>query len=255
MRRTFNKRRKFSNRRAKRPFRRTRRFRLRRRTGRPSRKVFRGLGQPDELFITAAFVTERNIEYAANDSISYVSLKLNSLFESDPTQTTNYTTGISQYANFYSKAMVTASKISAMVSIKGNDGTITGSGVYGWTCLIPSINPAPNLIEDPVEQKYHKIQFYGKSESGKSIQKLKHYMTPKKLFGNPISTQPTQYSSNISPAQAGGAQQDPTQTAYWHLIFNNYDDLSTTVATIIGVVKIKITYFVKLYGRIPLSDD
>lgn len=225
-------------------------FRYRKRSTRPTRKVFKGTTVSDEIFAKVNLVSLHQVSINANQTQDVYTVKGNSLYQ--PSGATEYVLGVQQFAGFYQRVLVMACKLTATLLVG-----VDQADALGEIILLPSTEATPANIQEPAEQKYHKWTAYGNTTGSKSVVRMKHFMSAKKIFGKAISAADEGvYDQPIAPATVGGATADPSRLWYWHFIVNNLTGpLSTEGTTDLGILRIKVTYWVKYLKRRDIIEQ
>lgn len=165
----------------------------------------------------------------------------NSIFDPDATSGSNsQPTGADQWAAFYNRYYVAASKIKIR-AINASSTQIQNIMLY------PSLSDTyDHTNQYPLEYPYTKSVLLATAGSNNTAT-MGHYMTTQKIFGR----RGTEFESNYIGVLAATGGGDPVSDWYWHIVA-----LNQSGSNVIDVmVDIKLVYYVKVFNRIDLDQS
>lgn len=155
----------------------------------------------------------------------------NSAFDPDPNIGGTQPTGFDQYSAFYRFYYVAGSKITLEV-INVDDADCISFGIFPGT---NQLSTGDLSSMDPDNWPYSQEKTLGPLTSSFSRARFKAYMSTKKLYGYPAST-----NSNFIAAVSA----NPTNQWYWNLYAVNIAAQAAQMR-----MKYKVTYYVTFFGR------
>lgn len=214
-------------------------YRKRKRTNRPyTTKARTPSGVSDRMLMKMRYTTFFNITNVISDN-GYHIFRGNSIYDPDLTFVGHQPLGHDQWAAFYDKYRVHASKINIQVLSRSN--TTDNSNVI--VVIFPIIDPA-TYLPDPVqsiEQIYGRYRVLGTANATNGIF-MKNYMSTKKIYGE-TSLADDEFVSNFGS--------NPVSEWFWYVGLQNMQGFLTSDATFVC----KVTYFVELLSRKPLPQS
>lgn len=165
----------------------------------------------------------------------------NSIFDPDVTSGTNgQPTGADQWAAFYARYYVAGSKIKIKAINKE-------ASEVAQVMLWPSIQSTWDYAtQSPTEYPYTKSTILAAAGSNNTAH-MGHYMTTQKVYGR----RGTEYESNFIGNLAATGGTNPTNDWYWILASTNPQGNNE----IDMVVDVKLTYYVKMFNRIDITES
>lgn len=206
--------------------------------------VHRPLAAPDAAWVKLKY-TDNNINVfdLSVGSFDYRLFRGNSAYDPD-TAVRNYQCyGYAEYAAFYNKVRVHASKIK-MTVLK-----IAGAGVATLPvriCIMPvDLPPGAGVIPQIThagEAPYSKVKVIGDVSGNRSAITLSNYMSTVKFEGDKGALYDTTFASNV--------EQLPTNQWYWMCTAQALAGVPGSSLT----VQTEITYYCEFYSRKDLSS-
>lgn len=229
--------RRYRSRRSRRRIIRRRRFRGRKRGRKTMAKIIsRRMSPfivPDVAFVKLKYQTQ--VAFAAAGSVPQLhAFALNGMYDPDLTFTGHQPRGFDQYAAFYTKYEVRASRISMLI--------INNSTVAAKLAILPVSSSAsvPSDVDGMMEQPYCKWKLVNGNAS-QNVSRLTHFSTTKKITSRNIDS--VNYTASFTA--------NPAITHSWNILCEALDGVSTTDVQVIFVV----TYYARCYARKVLGQS
>jgi len=217
----------------------------------------RRMNLPDRMFIKMKYIDndQNALKILSGDAFGYRSMSGNNLYDPDLKSTGNYgVLGYADWANFYNKYRVHASKIS--VTFAQNIQTSVGNqtlGRYRCTVVPLDLSLNPKTLEyykgQPMQQ-YAKTKEISGAQGGYNQCTITSYMSVSKFEG---SMAPKYDISFAATTHGTSSDQSPSNQFYWNIIVAALDGLLTADYSIGCTVR--ITYYVEYYSRRDLTPS
>ncbi len=219
--RSFKKRRKFNRRR--------KRFLPRYRTSKL--RLYTPSVMPDTMYLKMKYVETHFFTAGIGSSQNYA---LNDVRDPDITGLGHQPLGFDQWMAFYQFFEVLGSQI----KLKG----LNESNTVSWQiACYPAIQTPSLTISAAKEQPYVSYRFQAGAATGNQIMRMRKYMSVRKLEGR----------STASINFTGTASSSPSSLRFWVIQIASVNQASTINVQL----DVELTYYVKLFRRINLSQS
>lgn len=186
-------------------------------------------GIPDSKFVKLKYTTFLNLNGGALPFAVH-RFRGNGLFDPDSTGIGGQPLAFDQWANFYEKNLVYASKINVQLL---NNNTTSGPGNV-LINIIPTEEIVTRTYSELSDSRYNVNRLIAPVSAGSNGVYMKNYISTKKLYGD----------TNIDDLYEADFTSLPNRQWYWHIQADSFNE--TDVPNL--AVKVTITYYVKLFN-------
>lgn len=201
---------------------------------------------PDTIRVPLKYVYIGNTLNTISDDFNLNAWKLNSMYDSGLTLSTNNALGTSTYGSIYQNFFVYASAIKVQIVNMDIDVplriTLLPTTLEASTTITSTTDT--NLLGNP----YAKSAILGNA-TGNDSKLLKHYISLRKLTGQAKLDSSNDDYVGYTSSHAGG-QVDPPEDLMWVLAVQALSNVSDNIDLLVSV---EITYYTQFFNRLTVQ--